>query len=383
MLEVQKYLLTHSLDDLRRDHGINVRFSTLNLRKFTLNYDQLEAKDDDPIAQECRGLVLHTQEAIIFTEEIVGETTILAHPMHRFFNYGQTCASKVDLSNPNTKVFEKLDGTLTIVYWDQDLNNWCVATRSVPDADLTITGYEEHTFSSLFWKTFEVMNGRKDALVKGYTYCFELCTPENWVVVKHTDYKLWLLAVRNHNGLEEMCENHFDLINIPAAPSYWFNDFDSLVEFVNNRNGKDYEGVVVMDVNFNRVKVKNTDYVSLSKVKDSVVKSPRALLTLILNEKEDDVIGFVPEFYQNKIQEVKAGIQNLIHSLDKEYEELWCPDRKQFAQLIQINSGMLGPQMMRWSGRVSGAHDWIIKSKKNGKWSDSFLDELLRMSKKF
>lgn len=61
LLNVQNYLLTHSLADLARDHGVYGRFSTQNPLKLSLNYDQLEAKDNDVIACECRGLVLECQ----------------------------------------------------------------------------------------------------------------------------------------------------------------------------------------------------------------------------------------------------------------------------------------------------------------------------------
>ncbi len=57
MLLVQKYLETHSFANLAAEHGVYASFSKSG-HKFSLNYDQIEAKESDPLAQECRGLIL-------------------------------------------------------------------------------------------------------------------------------------------------------------------------------------------------------------------------------------------------------------------------------------------------------------------------------------
>src|ERR1700683_3105357 len=62
-LLVQEYLETHSFGDLIRDHGVYASFSKQG-HKFSLNYDMIEAKDDDLLAQECRGLILSTETGI-------------------------------------------------------------------------------------------------------------------------------------------------------------------------------------------------------------------------------------------------------------------------------------------------------------------------------
>lgn len=62
-----------------------------------------------------------------------------------------------------------------------------------------------------------------------------------------------------------------------------------MLNFVSCRDPFKYEGIVVCDKNFNRVKVKNANYVALNKIRDKVANSPRAILEIILNGKEDDV----------------------------------------------------------------------------------------------
>ena len=45
---------------------------------------------------------------------------------------------EIDWSDPGLRVYEKIDGTCIILYWDADANQWHAGTRSVPEADLPI-----------------------------------------------------------------------------------------------------------------------------------------------------------------------------------------------------------------------------------------------------
>ena len=137
----------------------------------SLNYDQIEAKETDPLAQECRGLVLSCEDGHSLLSQAVevngklsydhispGKTRILAYPMKRFFNHGQGSAADINWADPNLAVLEKLDGTLCIVYFDPFTNKWCVATRSVSEADLLMDN-GIFTFRTLFEKAVEETSG--------------------------------------------------------------------------------------------------------------------------------------------------------------------------------------------------------------------------------
>jgi len=385
LLNVQNYLLTHSLADLAREHGVYGRFSTQNPLKLSLNYDQLEAKDNDVIACECRGLVLECQRVPQYGE-VVGSTRILALPMHRFFNHGTGYAAPVDFNN--ARFYEKLDGTCCILYWDRMLMRWCVATRSVPDADLNIDGHPNKTFTSLFWKAFEASGGSVEALdyARGnQTFVFELCTPENQVVVHYPDYRVYLLAVRDiHSGLEDLPYSWAMQIGVEVAPSYDLSSVDDMMRFVNDRNPSQHEGVVVCDNRFNRVKVKNAAYMALSRVRDAAAKSPRALLEIILAGKDDDVAPMLPTYLQDAMLKQRDALRKLIYWMDTEYDRLYDLDRKTFAGHIQAEGAwMMAPFMSRYSGKCSSFHGWIMLSAKHGEWSHSFLDGLLGMMDRF
>lgn len=395
-LNVQSYLMTHSLNDLVRDHGVYARFSIKNPCKFSLNYDQLEAKESDSLAQECRGLILFTDSPVPSGDVVVGHTGILAYPMKRFFNHGQGAAANVDFLAKTTFFQEKLDGSVMFVYYDHFLKEWCVSSRSVPDADLPMDGFGAQTFGDLFWKAALETTGLKSVgeitrqLSAWHTYVFEMCTPDNQVVVRYDTYQVYLLAVRDLarpdypempvKEIADALENRG--VKFPLAPTYSFGNLAEMLDFVSSREPSKFEGIVVCDKDFNRVKVKNAGYLALNKIKDSVAKSPRAALEIILLEKEDDVFPLISEQTQKWILDTKEQLRYVLHLLDDEYSRVWSSDRKTFAIAIQNGSGFLGPQMSRWTGRCSSAKDWIFRNRKDGSWSDGFLESLLEMCKR-
>lgn len=246
-------------------------------------------------------------------------------------------------------------------------------------------GFGNQTFSDLFWKAFRASGGDIAMLdyARGWhTFCFELCTPDNQVVVRYFDYKVYLLAAReNETGVHLDVSSWAKQMNVPCAPSFRFGNTLEMLDFVSSREPSRFEGIVVCDKDYNRVKVKNAGYLALNKIKDSVAKSPRSALEIILLGKEDDVLPLVSEPVGIYIAETKDKLQKLLHLLDEEYARCYSADRKTFALAIQAGSGYISPAMARWGGKCSSAHDWIMSNRKNGTWSDSYLDTLLYMTK--
>lgn len=56
-LLVQDFLRTHSIAHLAATHAVKARIVG---HKASSNYDQIEARESDVLAQQCRGLVLRT-----------------------------------------------------------------------------------------------------------------------------------------------------------------------------------------------------------------------------------------------------------------------------------------------------------------------------------
>lgn len=411
-LLVQEYLETHSFGDLAREHGAYASFSKSGY-KFSLNYDQIEAKESDPLAQECRGLILSsvdgkpygwnpTPDGKLSRDDIIpGATKILAYPMKRFFNHGQGAAADIDWSDPKLAVLEKLDGTLCIVYWDEFTNKWCVATRSVPEADLLMDN-GIYTFRTLFEKAFRDTTGYEfdtftRYLAKECTYCFELTTPYNRIVVEYKTNGVTLLAIRNLVTLNEIAMDHpyWDTLprSLPFVQAHAYTSVQDLVDWVSTLNPMEHEGVVVRDSKFNRIKVKNAAYVAYNKVRDALATSPRNMVELILTEKDDDVVPMLPEEIVKNLQNIKVGIQKIIKQHDEAYlaikaeaDSLKPGDKKTFAVLTTVTYKSLNlwtaPFFQMFDGKASNMKDFIMKSRmKDGTWGNNFLDKMLELSK--
>jgi hypothetical protein len=411
MLLVQKFLETKTFGDLAREHGVYASFSKSG-HKFSLNYDQIEAKESDPLAQECRGLVLAAEDGKSFTSMAQqvngrnnydhvspGKTTVLAYPMKRFFNHGQGSAAEINWHDPKLAVLEKLDGTLCIVYWDSFTNQWCVATRSVPEADL-IMDNGLYTFRTLFEKAFLETVGVpfedfNKSLNKNFTYCFELTTPYNRIVVEYKNCGVTLLAVRSMLTHLEM-NPHTTLLadclkNVPVVQAHTYSSVQELVDWVSTLNPMEHEGVVVRDGEFNRIKVKNAAYVAYNKVRDALATSPRNMVELILAEKDDDVIPMLPEEIVKNLQVIKAGIQKVIMKYDSVYYLIMLNlkalgekgNKKEFALLVQNHKDMWSaPFFQMFDGKASNMKEFIMNSRKDGTWGNGFLDKMLELSKK-
>lgn len=407
MLPVQIFLLSHSLNDLAEQHGVYARWSP-DGRKFGLNYDQLEAKDADILSQECRGLVLSADLANSDLTKIVGPTQILARPMRRFFNLGQGSASSVDFSDSSTRILEKLDGTLCILYHDGA--EWCVATRSVPDANLPVDGFGEYTFRTLFIKAMEMCSGRSwsdiekmlETAGRGRTFCFELMTPYNTVVVRHASMRVALLSVReNISGKED----HRDVLdrfwsacfNINPVASYPLTTAEDIVSFVNSRSGMVYEGVVAThygaDGTVERVKIKSAGYLLANRTKSIIGASPRNMMELILLEQIDDLMPVLAEDQKAKVEEMRSGLRSFMHSFDRLYHEKMTEleglgpmsehlRRKTFARAVGGSEMWMAPAMALYEGKAHNLHDWILKHKErtNDKcFPSGFLDTLCKL----
>ncbi len=424
MLLVQEYLLNHSFGDLAHEHGVYASFSKSG-HKFSLNYDQIEAKETDPLAQECRGLILsledgsvigvssnnYTHQALLVDRNgiVPGKTKILAYPMKRFFNHGQGCAAEINWSDYRLVVLEKMDGTLCIVYFDKFIDKWCVATRSVPEADL-IMDNGIFTFRTLFEKALTDTCGLSfdqftEKLNTNITYCFELTTPYNRIVVQYPDNRVTLLAARSLGDMNEI-EFHdlfdykvkdgvlkygpYDLIGVPVVKAYPNNSVTELVEWVSSLNPLEHEGIVVRDSNFNRIKVKNAMYVAFSRARDTLGASDRNCLELILAEKEDDVLPAMPKEIANKVIIMKALVRDFIANYDGIYKQIMTdlsrienPTKKDFALLVQANVNAWQAPFFTMHGKgITSIREFISLNKKEGTWSYGFLDKILEVLEK-
>ena len=319
MLHVQTYLRSgKTLEDLKAEFAIKSRVCP-DLGVVALNYDQIASDPNHPIVQECRALILY-----------LDTWDVASMAFRRFFNLGEQKAGMEHFDWSDFRAFEKLDGSIVSIFHLKD-HGWTMSTRSVPGAD---TPYDDggETFAALVHRTLAEMGTSFKQITSfftpGFTYVCELTAPENQVVVHHKDRKLSLIGIRDLSTLEEMDPEFFvghwdckyQTFPLPTAPCYPGFDPRLTPEAVEGRNPLEHEGYVLVDRNFNRVKVKSSAYCLMSNRKDSLAKSNASRIELILSSKDDDVLPMLPMFVQEKILALKAAITALARRIDEDYQ---------------------------------------------------------------
>jgi hypothetical protein len=399
MLQVQKYLLNHSLQQLETEHGVNHRFSA-DRSKFTLNYDQLTAKSDNTIACQCRGLVLRPLHEVLGEMYIVRETTIVSHPLDRFFNAGDVHAAPIDWDT--AVIQEKLDGTCCILYYDFVKQQWCVATRAVPEADVSfgdiVSPLKQNTFYELFkHSVLETIRAKYceffcgdptdlfdnlwcNTLDKNVTYVYELTSPYNRVVVKYDECRVTLLAARETaTGRYIKCEEGYGP-GLQVVETWPLKTLADIEHFLHDSDPAKIEGAVVIDANHNRLKVKSKQWVLASRMKDSVSMSKRNALESVIEGTIDDVIPLMNPDVQEYLRGLQWKTANYLLLLDNTFFELkHRPDRKSFALSVQASGLWQTPLFNLYSGKWSSTSEWLRDLARNKKLTASMLDTLLEV----
>jgi hypothetical protein len=303
-----------------------------------LNYSQIDSTID-PISNECRGLVLDLN-----TLEVV------CRGFGRFFNHGQKEAAPIDWST--AKVQEKLDGSLILCFWYN--NRWNFATRGSVGAYGNV-GTNTFSFNE-FVKNIWCENKYQIDMDPQYSYMFELTSPENRIVVAYPDRKLTLLAVINkETGLE------LDIqgipTNIPKVKSFNIRSFDDAAKMLETSSPMELEGFVVVDANFNRVKIKSPQYVACHHMRDKC--TPRGMLNLIRIGEDEEFLSYFPE-HKLSLFEMKAKLNALDFGLIDHYNTIKYIDiRKEFA-LQAIKSPCSGALFAMKDHRVGSIREFLL-----------------------
>ena len=383
-LLVQEYLRSgKTLEDLKVEHGV---YSYVHNGKVSLTYDMIEAKESDPLSQQCRGLILKEETY-----------DVIAAPLFRFFNMEQeSIAAKIDWSSAS--FLEKLDGSLLIGYFFE--GRWYVATRSRPEADGTMDGGDltfanlvDQTVAHMFKKTnpiilFDHVPNLQDLMnlwpeeARNYTFCFELTSPFNRIVCRYDEPWLTLLAIRDNRSLLELVPEPWVRpkwgVNVPKA--YAFDNVSHMVEVIRSWNPEEHEGVVVKDKFFNRIKVKNPSYIAINHMRDSLSTSWRGCAEIILLGKDDDVIKMLPEFIVNRITRLKNIIHDVLIQTEKDYNEIkHIENMKEYALIAQQKAWPAALFALK-RGKSSDLKSFIFgKGTPNGGISTSSLDSVLNL----
>lgn len=226
---------------------------------------------------------------------------------------------------------------------------WQFSTNSMIDAsDAIANQMTQETFLDVIKRAdnYDEIFFRLPDLNTGFTFMFELVSPETQVVVKYPTTHLYHIGIRNNLtgtenniGIGMDCPKEYPLKSLDDC-------IDAAVELNRSNDGQVHsvkkEGFVVVDKNWNRIKVKSPDYLMLHRMSSNSNFSKERIIGLLRSGSVNvyDISEDFPNFshyfkyYDFKIDELKHQAQIFCDFTDRVYEE-YSHERKAVANIIK------------------------------------------------
>lgn len=281
-------------------------------------YNQIDTQFDKcgKIALEARGIVLDED-----TNDVVN------YGFNKFFNIGEPNASVLDASSMTSST--KIDGSIIKIRRFPD-DQLLISTNGTIDAHNAMVaeqlGCPYKSFGDIvddvLIKKFGSIDTFKDLLDIHKTYIFEMVSPWTRVVTPFKENYLYLIGCRSLVPETGFTEFHFwecplkEHFKTPEILD--FSSIDKCLEYAQTLDWTN-EGFVVMDKDFNRVKVKNASWLAVHHLCENHTMSYRRAVDIARANEIDEVIGYFPEF-KDALIEVKDKYVELIKNLENAWK---------------------------------------------------------------
>ena len=280
---------------------------------YMLSYDGILSDFNDKYVQLCRGCVISLKDP--------NNPVMIVAPFTKFGNYGQSFCPEIDWSS--ALVEQKVDGILIkLFYYD---NKWHWITNNGWNTNLPWkemikipSKYKEvetdtcNTIQDLIDYCLKKNNAILSEFHPDYTYMFELISPKMRILVDNPKTDLVYLGCRNLYSYDEYSLDMAKAI-IPGIKKFntvkYFDlhNMDEVLQLCNSYKGDQDEGVVVVDKNFNRVKIKCEDYIRLKGYRRMFDTTDEQIWKGMREGTIDDALQVFPELNE-KIQEIQKNV---------------------------------------------------------------------------
>lgn len=261
-------------------------------------------KNWNEITKQARGVIFN---------RITGEC--IAKPFYKFFNLNEVEETRLEnLPKESYEVFDKVDGSLGILYWQGDQP--MIATKGSFDSP---QAYE--AMKILIEKGYHIH--LKD-FSKDITLLFEIIYPENRQTpgaILVSDYgktrDLILLAGINRKSNVELSREELDKISekmgFPLVVRY-NHTIEEMIQ-MQKTLPKEREGFVVRFPNRLRVKIKGDEYMKIHRLLNNM--TPLFLWENMTN-------GVVPNSLKQEVpEEYRNYMEGLVSKLESRYKDAW------------------------------------------------------------
>jgi RNA ligase len=288
----------------------------------------------DEITKQCRGLILDQ------------EGNVIAKGFDKFFNIEEHKPDEIP--NEPFEVFEKLDGSLGILFWYE--GKWILTSKGSFTSEQAIKGKD-------------ILDSKYNVhpIPKGYTTLVEIIYPQNRIVCNYgDDVSLVVLSMISNASGKELDYNSLKLIGeetkMPLVKVYdGISDYKTLKSMID----KDREGYVVKFRNGFRIKIKGEEYVRLHKI---LTEFSNVDIWEYLKDGRDvnELLDRVPDEFDNwvksTIRDIKYGYFQVDETSGKlfdykmygKYNDLEPEtDKKKYAEWVMNQDEILRPILFR------------------------------------
>lgn len=261
-------------------------FENIRIFNYT-NQCQFDRKWDD-ITMNCRGLILD-----------INADKIIARGFTKFFNYSEYIERGDKIPNETPFITEKIDGSLII--HSQINGKDYLSTRGSFVSEQAI-------WATNWWK----QNIKDNIYQEGYTHLFEVCYPENQIVVRY-DFSglVYLGSIENETGKTKI----FNIPNsIKTLKKIENTDLSKLLE-MDEPNSEGF--VIYYPVSNLRLKIKFPQYIKLHKVVTGL--SSIGIWELLKSGQEiNNIIESMPDEFFKWAKSVADDLSKKYNEIDLE-----------------------------------------------------------------
>ena len=249
---------------------------------------------------KCRGIIVDPNDNII------------ARPFQKFYNYEEYDDPSI-IPDEKFEVYEKLDGSLGILYWIDNVP--FISTKGSFNSDqATHATNILHTKYRMVWNQID----------KTKTYLFEIIYPDDLHCVSYNNIDdIFLLAIID---IETGKEEHIYNFNHPFTPTKWYQGVTSWKTLRNDIDGTNREGFVIKFISGLRIKMKYESYWKIHFLKAGFTE--KRIFELIKNNDYDtinDAFKFFDEehklYYNNIINKYTSLYADIVDICVAEYRD--------------------------------------------------------------
>lgn len=253
---------------------------------FIYNYSPVCQYDKiwNEVTLVCRGLILDSQYNVV------------ARPFSKFFNYSEL--SPTDIPNEPFEVYTKMDGSLGVLYWLNDMP--FISTRGSFESE------QAKKANEILYSKYAYLF---DKLKHDRTYLFEIIYPSNRIVVDYGEMQdlILLSVIDNATGKDLPLEN----IGFPIVKRHDGIDDINILSTLEKENE---EGFVIKFKGGMRCKIKFSEYVRLHKILTQT--SNIAIWECLRDNKPlDELLDRIPDEFYAWVKKTKEGLESDYQSI--------------------------------------------------------------------